>query len=331
MNDTRIRVGEFELIKRHFAPLARLERGALGLSDDAAHLSPRAGCEFVVTADAIVEGVHFLKADPPFQLAQKALRVNLSDLAAKCAKPRAYVMTTAWPSWVDEEWIASFARGLAQDQAEFGIHLIGGDTVSTPGPLTISITAMGEIKKGAMLKRAGAKHGDRIWVSGTIGDAGLGLAVLRNELEGLTEADRKSLVNRFQVPQPRTSLALLLAKVANAAIDVSDGLVADVGHLAAASKLGAEINADRVPFSPAAVKVLGSGKADPEQLLVAGDDYEIAFAAPASHRKRILAWAARTGIAVTEIGRLDRKVRGVTVYGANGQALQIVRTGFTHF
>ena len=331
MNEKPIRASEFELIKRYFSPLARRERGALGLTDDAAHLHPRAGHEFVVTADAIVEGVHFFNADPPFELAQKALRVNLSDLAAKGAVPRAYMMTVSWPAWVTDSWIASFVKGLASDQDEFGIHLIGGDTVSTSGPLSISITAIGEIQKGAMVKRSGARHGDLLWVSGTIGDAGLGLAVLKGELQGLAPIDVDFLTRRFQVPEPRAGLTTMLRKFAHASIDVSDGLVADVSHMAAASKLGVEIFGDRVPLSPAAKKVLEGRSFNLEQLVTAGDDYEIAFAASASEKKHILGVARKSGIAVTEIGHFSRKAVGVTFFGANGQALQIARKGFTHF
>lgn len=325
------RPGEFELIARHFAPLARGEKGAFGLQDDAALVVPRAGYGLVVTADALVEGVHFLRDDPPDLVARKALRVNLSDLAAKGARPRCYFMTTSWPDWVDERWIASFARGLGEDQRLYGIHLAGGDTTRTPGPLTVSITAMGETKGRALVRRNGATAGDDLWVTGTIGDAALGLRVARDEGAGLARADREALLARYRLPEPRVAAGLALTGLASAAIDVSDGLVADVGHMADASHLALEIRSSDVPLSHAALRAVGAGIASVRDLFTGGDDYEIAFTAPPAARARILSAGRRLGVGVTCIGTCRKGAPGVVVRGADGRPVSFSRTGFTHF
>lgn len=325
------RSGEFELIGRHFAPLARRDRGAFGLEDDAALLVPRAGHGLVITADAVVEGVHFLRADPPSRIAQKALRVNLSDLAAKGARPRCYFMTTAWPDWVDEGWVAAFAKGLAHDQELFNITLSGGDTVRTPGPLSVSITAVGEIKGRGIVRRAGARAGDDVWVTGTIGDAGLGLRVAQGLLPAPGGASGTFLVGRYQVPEPRVAFGAGLSRVARGAIDVSDGLAADLGHVARCSGLSLEIDADRVPLSAAARDVLVRGQVAIADLLGAGDDYEIAFTAPSSARRQVLALGARSSTQVSRIGVCRRGEPGVLVRDAAGAIVRPTRTGFTHF
>jgi len=325
------RPGEFDLISRVLAPLSASERGAFRLTDDAALLAPRKGCSFVITADAVVEGVHFLKSDPPFKLAQKALRVNLSDLAAKGARPRAYLMTTAWPDWVTGAWIEEFARGLRQDQDEFGLTLVGGDTVSTPGPLSISITAFGEVPGGKMIQRRGARSGDDVWVTGTIGDAGLGLTVALGQMSGATGRQSDHFLGRYQLPVPRVSIAPALARIAHAAIDISDGLLADLGHLSVASRIGIALNAMDVPLSDEASALVRAGVARIEDLLVAGDDYEVAFTAPVSARPRVLALSRRSGVRITRIGTASGRAPGVIAKAENGETLQISRAGFTHF
>ena len=250
------RRGEFDLIETYFKPLAKGAPGALGLADDAAVLTPTGGHDLVVTQDMLVEGVHFRDTDPAGRVAQKALRVNLSDLAAMGATPVAYLLSLALPAAVDDAWVAAAAAGLAADQAEFGVHLIGGDTVSTPGPLTLSITALGQTPNGLALRRSGARPGDLVMVSGMIGDACLGLDVLEGGdttapgAPGAPGADY--LVDRYQLPSPRLSLGLALRGLATAAIDISDGLVADLGHLCGASGVGAAVDLGRVPVSPAA-------------------------------------------------------------------------------
>ena len=244
--------GEFELIARYFAPLAKGFPGAYGLLDDAAVIAPPPGHELVAKTDAIVGGVHFLLDDPPDLIARKALRVNLSDLAAKGAVPRAYMLDIMLPKTVTEEWIAAFARGLAQDQDAYGVHLIGGDTDSTPGPVTIAIMAFGDVATGRMIRRGGASAGDTVFVTGTIGDAALGLEVLRGALPNLDTHAASVLVDRYRLPRPRVTLGPRLIGLASAALDVSDGLLADLRHICEVSELAALIERPLVPLSTAA-------------------------------------------------------------------------------
>jgi thiamine-monophosphate kinase len=324
------RLGEFELIAKYFAPLARGERGALGLTDDAALFEPKAGHDLVLTTDAVVAGVHFLENDPPETIAQKALGVNLSDLAAKGARPRVYLLTIALPRAVDEPWIKSFAAGLKRAQARFGIGLVGGDTVATPGPLTISVTAVGEVPRGRMLTRGGAKAGDDIWVTGTIGDAALGLRAAHGENLRLDDKQRAALIARYRIPEPRSGLGPRLLGVAHACLDVSDGLIADLGHMAAASRVGVEIAVADVPLSSPAAAAVEADRAAVSELLTAGDDYELAIAAPPAKRKQMADLAAAAKTKLTRIGRVVRG-RGVVARGAGGATLPLSRKGFTHF
>lgn len=313
--------GEFELIERYFAPLARGFPGAYGLRDDAAVIAPAPGHELVAKTDAIIAGVHFLPDDPPELVARKALRVNLSDLAAKGAIPRAYMVDLMLPRTLDEAWVAAFARGLAEDQDEYAVHLIGGDTDSTPGPVTIAVMAFGEVPAGRMIRRAGARAGDTIYVSGTIGDAALGLEALRGALPGLDARVAGFLAGRYRLPQPRVALGARLAGLASAAIDVSDGLVADLGHLCEASRLAAVVESSRVPLSPAAQAVLAARPELIGTVLTGGDDYEILFTAPAQ----------APGVPGTPIGRMEAAPAGVTVLDRRGQRLALARAGWSHF
>ena len=241
------RHGEFELIARYFAPLASSEAGAFGLLDDAAVIAHGPGREIVVTTDALVGGIHFIGDEPARDIARKALRVNLSDLAAMGAVPRAYSLALALPDDVGEAWVADFAAGLGDDQAVYEIGLIGGDTVATTGPPVVSITAYGECDAGRAVRRAGARPGDRLYLSGTVGDAAFGLRVLKGEL---VVDGGEGLVARYRLPAPRSTLGPRLVGLATAMIDVSDGLVADLGHIAAASGVGAILRAGAVPLSP---------------------------------------------------------------------------------
>src|SRR5262245_30211691 len=266
--------GEFELIRRHLAPLAAgIEPIAFGLTDDAALLAPPRGMKLVVTADALVEGVHFLRRDDPALVARKALRANLSDLAGKGARPWLYFLCVAWPRGVAESTVAAFARGLAADQRRYGIALAGGDTTATPGGLTIAITALGLARR--MVPRGGARAGDEIWVTGTIGDGALGLLAATGKLPRLAARHRAALARRYARPEPRVALAPSLASTARAAMDVSDGLVQDLGHMARLAGLEAAVEERAVPLSAAARAAIAANPALLDRALGGGDDYEI--------------------------------------------------------
>ncbi len=325
------RAGEFELITRHFAPLAAAEPGAFRLLDDAAVLGLGRDGALVVTVDAMVAGVHFPPDEAPELIARKLLRVNLSDLAAMGAHARAYLLAVALPRGIDEEWVAAFCRGLAADQAEFGVTLVGGDTVATDGPLTLSLTAMGEVGEGDAMRRSGARAGDDIYVSGTIGDAALGLRALRGAYPDLASDEREALIDRYRLPRPRMALGPRLVGLARAVTDISDGLVADLGHVSAASGLGARIEATRVPLSRAAQAALGAdGGASPD-VLSGGDDYELLFTADPAAARALADIAAGLGLPLTAIGRMTEG-EGVSVLDAAGLPVKDTGAGgYRHF
>jgi thiamine-monophosphate kinase len=314
--------GEFEFVARRLRPLASAP-GALGLVDDAALLDPRPGMQLVLTKDAMVAGVHFLEGDPAGQIARKLLRVNLSDLAAMGAAPVGYLLALARPRGIEDEWLAAFCAGLAEDNAAFEISVLGGDTVSTPGPLTLSLTAIGEVPAGTALLRGGARPGDDIWVSGTLGDAALGLAVLQGALE-VAEPVRSHLVGRYRLPRPRLALGQALRGLAHAAIDISDGLLADLGHIVETSDLGAEIRLDLLPLS--AADLPGAQDA----ALSGGDDYELLFTAAPRQRAAIERLAQELDLPLTRIGQMQA-VPGIRVLDATGAELHPERTGWQHF
>lgn len=290
---------EQALIQEIFAPLARDAAGAAGLKDDAAVLSPMPGMDLVITVDTLVAGVHFLDADDPALIARKALRVNLSDLAAKGARPRAYVISTALAKAQDLDWLRRFAQGLAADQGTYGCLLHGGDTVSTPGPFTVSVTALGDVPAGRAVRRGGGRAGDLLYVSGSIGDAALGLRLLlARPMPALDEAHAEALVQRYRLPEPRVDLAPVLVAHAHASIDVSDGLAGDIGLLCWASGLSARIEADLVPLSEAARATVSADPALIETCLTGGDDYEIVAAVSAGEAK-----AFELAVRRAEIGR----------------------------
>jgi thiamine-monophosphate kinase len=334
MNEAPALRGEFELIARYFAPLAEGFPGAYGLLDDAAVIAASPGHELVAKTDAIVGGVHFLLDDPSDLIARKALRVNLSDLAAKGAVPRAYMLDIMLPRTIPEQWIAAFAQGLARDQGEYGVHLIGGDTDATPGPVTIAIMAFGEIATGRMLRRGGALEGDTVFVTGTIGDAAFGLKALRSELAGLDPKDAAFLVDRYRLPRPRVTLGPRLVGLASAALDVSDGLLADLQHLCEVSKLDAVIEAAQVPISTAVRAALAIGSESITTVLTGGDDYEILFTAPPAARDELTGLSQALDVPITAIGRMVSPSIGkpkITVLGESGEALAFDRMGWTHF
>ena len=303
---------EFDRIARHFRPLAG--PGSLDLRDDAAVFAPPPGRELVVTADAMVEGVHFLPGTAPDLVARKLLRVNLSDLAAMGAAPLGYLVTISVPRSLGDDWFAGFAAGLAADQAEFAIAMLGGDTTQTPGPLTLSLTAIGHVAPGTALRRSGARAGDAVWVTGTIGDGVLGLAAARMELP---DPDGY-LKGRYDLPTPR--LGLPLAGWAQACMDVSDGLFQDLGHICRASGVSARVEAALVPLSAQAA---ATGPAWREKALVGGDDYELLLAARPGQ-------APPPGVAATCIGRFEAGA-GVRVVDAAGRDLGLEGRGWSHF
>jgi thiamine-monophosphate kinase len=317
------RIGEFELIARYFAPLAKGFTGAGGLESDNAFLSGDARHDLVVKTDTVVSGVHFLGDEKPELIAAKSLRVCLSDLAAGGGTPFVYQLSLALPQTWSEAWVARFARGLAADQRRYGIVLCGGDTVVSPGPLTITITAFGKVPHGRGLTRAGARSGDDLWVSGTIGDGALGLRAARGQLSSA------ALERRFRKPQPRTTLGQRLVGIATAAADISDGLLADAGHIADASRVSVLIERDHVPLSGAARRAV---HANPElwaDVLGGGDDYELVFTAPPRKRSALLRAADSVGVPVTRIGSLG-KGRGVRLTVA-GRPARVPRQGYVHF
>ena len=328
-------MGEFDLIKRFFTRASSLtpqpSTVAVGIGDDCAVLNPTPGAQWLVSTDMLVEGRHFLSTVAPERLGHKALAVNLSDLAACGATPRAFTLALALPR-VDEAFLEGFARGLFALADEHGIALVGGDT--TAGPLNISITVMGEAPAGTALLRSGAKAGDELYVSGTLGDARLALEAFRGTVQ-LSGEDFATARRAMEMPQPRVALGHALRGVATSAIDVSDGFVGDLGHVLARSGLGAVVEADALPRGPALAKQLLAL----QRLctLAGGDDYELIFSAPPSARDAVLAAAAASGTPVTRVGRLcagDEVPAGqLQLIDAQGQVLpkDAVPASFDHF
>jgi thiamine-monophosphate kinase len=323
---------EDSLIARYFRPLAT-DPGALDLNDDAAILKA-AGEDIVVTTDAIVEGVHFLPDDPPDTVARKALRVNLSDLAAKGATPAGFVLTLALRA-ADEAWLKPFASALGEDAAQFACPLLGGDTVSTPGPLMISITAFGRVPAGKMVHRSGARPGDRVMVTGTIGDAALGLDLLKGGRIAVAlagdAAAREMLAGRYRVPQPRNALARAVADHASAAMDVSDGLAGDLAKLCGVSGVSADIDSTRIPLSAAAAALLARGAVGVEAIVAGGDDYEVLCTIPENRFDAFARAAAVAGVAVTCIGTVTAGKSVPRFLDAGGREIALQRLSYSHF
>jgi thiamine-monophosphate kinase len=322
-------LGEFERIARFFAPLAG--PGALALKDDVALIDGPAGEQYVLTTDAIVEGLDYFPDDPPFMVAQKLLRVNLSDLAAKGATPFGYLLTTALPASHDEAWLAPFTAGLAADQKEYGVVLLGGDSSGNPGPALLSALLIGRVAAGKAILRSGGQEGDTVYVSGTLGDSALGLALRKGDsMPGLDAAARDYLIDRYRLPRPRVALGPKLVGLAHAMLDISDGLIADLGHLCDASGLGAVIHQPQIPLSSAGRGVVVSNPILNTAVTSGGDDYELLFAAQQSASADIAKAASACGVAVTAIGTLV-KGQGVTLLDAAGQSVKVERSGYAHF
>jgi len=305
---------EFGIIAKYFAPLAG--EGAFSLKDDAAVVPQRLGHDLVVTTDTITEGVDFFGFDPSSSIARKALRVNFSDLAAKGAVPAHYLLNLSLPHTITPDWLAGFAQGLAADQAEYGVTLLGGDTGATDGPLSIAVTAFGFVPIGKMVRRSGARVGDHVYVTGSIGDSGGGLAIFRRETHSLNDADRDRLIARYRTPEPPVSLASALRDIAHASIDVSDGLIADLGHIALASGVRIVVEGERVPLS-APLKALW-GDNTLQRAVGAGDDYQIAFTAPPGQPGPFAC-----------IGQVEAG-EGISLT-LNGREIAIPKPGYRHF
>lgn len=324
--------GEFDRIARYFAPLAAGFPGALNLTDDAALLHPGPGRELVVSTDAQVEGVHFLPQADPALVAAKILRASVSDLAAMGADPLAYTLATFWTAAIDPPWLARFSAGLAAEQTALGIRLAGGDTLKTPGPLAFSITVFGTVPQGQAIRRNGAQVDDLVAVTGTIGDAFLGLKLLRDAnlaaAWGLSHGEADGLTARYWRPEPRLAPMVALRGAVSAALDISDGLIGDLGHIAATSGVGIALEAEAIPLSLAARKAV-SARARVD-LFTGGDDYEIALTI-SPKKAAILDEAARaSGVPITIVGRCVAG-SGVRVYDGAGQPLPVGQTGFRHF
>jgi thiamine-monophosphate kinase len=323
--------GEDSLIARYFRPLAT-DPGAFGLDDDAAALKPD-GNDVVVTVDAVVEGVHFLPDDPPDTVARKALRVNLSDLAAKGAVPAGFVLTLALRS-IDDAWLRPFAAALGEDAAQFACPLLGGDTVSTTGPLMVSVTAFGRVPPGRMVHRSGARAGERVMVTGTIGDAALGLAILRGgkvHAAASDKAAREALIGRYRVPEPRVAMAGIVRDYASASMDVSDGLAGDLAKLCGVSGVSAAIDMASIPLSGAAKDLVSRGIVGLETLVAGGDDYEI-LCTIAEDRVEAFAQAARgAGVAVSTIGTVVAGDAGPKFIDGQGREIALERLSYSHF
>jgi len=323
--------GEFDFIADRLAPLAAGFKGALGLKDDAALLSVRAGRELVITADTLVEGRHFPQGTDPALVARKALRVNLSDIAAMAARPIAYMTSIVWPTGASDALRNGFVDGLEVDQETFGVTLIGGDTTSADGPWTIAITAFGEVPASKALTRSGARPGDKLVVTGTIGDACLGLKVAQGAFTP-DSGDREYLLDRLNLPVPRLNLAESLHAHAHAAIDISDGLIADSHHLAKASGLALTLDLDALPLSDAARRWLDDQDDSTVSRLAMssfGDDYELACAVPEARVDTFIAELARAGVPAAVLGGFA--VGSALTVMAGGQQIDPGAGGFTHF
>jgi thiamine-monophosphate kinase len=329
---SRDRLTEDQLIATLFAPIAG--RGGLDLADDAACLTPPAGTDLVVTADALVAGVHFFADDAPASIARKALRVNLSDLAAKGAAPLGFLLTLALPPQWTVDWLQAFAAALGEDAAAYRCPLLGGDTVRMPGPLTLSITAFGTVPAGSMVRRAGARPGDIVAVTGTIGDAALGLRMRlapdETWIAALSGRQRRHLAERYLHPAPRLELASALREHASAAMDVSDGLVGDLTKLLAVSGVTAAVDLEAVPLSAAARAACAAQAELAETAFTGGDDYEIVCSVAPQHLAALGKAAAAAGIGLTRIATIEAGRAPPIFRDAHGQR-QFVRVSYAHY
>lgn len=327
--------GESEIIRRYFAPLTDDAPGAFSLLDDAAFLAPDPEHGLVLTTDTLVADVHFRAGDRPEYVARKALAVNISDLAAKGAEPLTYLLSLALPIPADPSWLAAFSAGLRQAQEAYDCRLAGGDTVATPGPLTLTVMALGRAGAGGMVPRAGARPGDHLYVTGTIGDAAIGLRLLSDvDLAvrwRLDAAMSEFLRRRYWLPEPRLGAIAALREHASAAMDVSDGLVGDLQKLCLASRVGGSVEAARVPLSDAARAALAADPSLLEALLTGGDDYEILATVPPERTAGFEAACRSDGVAAVCIGRILEAAASLTLSNADGAPMAFDTASYDHF
>jgi thiamine-monophosphate kinase len=328
----RSRPDEFALIARYFAPLAATAPGAAGLTDDVSALEIEPAERLIVKTDAIVGGVHFLPDEAPGLIARKLLRVNLSDLAGKGARPLGYLLTCAFPREIDEPWLAKFVEGLAADQKEFGLSLLGGDTTATPGPVTLSAALLGAVAHDRLPRRGDARAGDAILVSGSLGDGALGLDVLRDRIAVPDAAGRDYLVGRYRLPQPRLALGRALAEtgIVHASMDISDGLLADLSHICTASRLGADLEWQQLPLSAPAAQLVAAEPALRERIVAGGDDYELLLTVSPDDVAGAMAAAARANVPLTMIGTMTSGT-GIRLRDEQGVEMTVGRPGYRHF
>jgi len=325
-------IDERKLIETVFAPLAAGAPGAFGLRDDAALLPVFDNEDHVVTVDTLVEGVHFRSHDPADTIGRKALRVNVSDLTAKGADPFAWFLSLALPATTPKGWVEDFAAGLAEDQARYGLDLYGGDTVVSPGVVIISVTMVGRCPAGTSVRRFDGQSGDLIYVSGTIGDGALGLLVDDTaRMAGLKAADRRMLNRKYLLPDPPVKLAMVLRSYGRAAMDISDGLVNDLGLMCATSGIGARVEIDAIPLSGPARAALAAQDCGLPDLLAGGDDYQVLAAVPRDRASAFEEAARRVGVAVSRIGRFTAKSAGVGFFDGEGEAIDLPKSTFRHF
>ncbi len=320
---------EFSLIAKYFAPLSG--EGSFGLKDDAALFIPEKGNSIVVTQDALASSVHFFPDDPPALIAKKALRVNISDLASKGAKPKSFSLALGLSAETDENWVSEFAQGLGEDCKQFDISLSGGDTFKSNAGLVISITAFGEIPEVEYTSRLCGKAGQHVYVTGTIGDAALGLLARQEKLPGLATQHQEFLINRYLLPEPRTAMYSAIRQFASSAMDISDGLVADLKKLCEASSVSARLNLPEVPLSTAVQEAIALESSLLETAISGGDDYEILFSVDPDNADALRNAAEECGVQVTRIAELVEGNGSVSVIDETGKQINLKASGFNHF
>jgi thiamine-monophosphate kinase len=324
---------EDRLIATYFRPIAT-HPGAFDLADDAAAIAPPPGCDLVLTTDGVISGVHFFPDDPADAVARKALRINLSDLAAKGAAPLGFLLSIGLPAGLPADWLKSFARGLREDAEHYGCPLLGGDTDRSPGAITVYIAALGAVPHGGMVRRKGARPGDVVVATGTVGDAALGLALRQDAAAAgrwrLDAAGRDHLNSRYLLPQPRTAIAEALRRHASAAMDVSDGLAGDLAKLCRASGVSADVATADVPLSPAAREAAAAEPALIETILTGGDDFEVIATVAPDRLETLRREAAAAGVTITRIGTVGAG-QGAHFRDADGRALVFRRPSYSHF